>query len=121
MTEHTVTIRWGQAPEPDDEPSTYTFDTKELLDAFLTGVECASGWMEYEIVEDDDEEGEDVELTYEVTLTETVTYTVRVTSANREDAGQAARNTWAQSEDPFNEFDGQAVDMVVDEVRELDE
>lgn len=53
MPEFSVRILWGQAPDPEDKPHTYTFSSQELLDAFMEGVEAASGWLEYEIVENE--------------------------------------------------------------------
>lgn len=55
MPEFTVRILWGSAPEEDDKPMTYTFASQELLDAFMEGVDAASGWLDYEVVGDTDE------------------------------------------------------------------
>lgn len=51
-----VKIVWGSAStrEENPDPSTYSFDTKAELVAFLEGVEEACGWSEYEIVEDEE-------------------------------------------------------------------
>lgn len=46
-----VRILWGQIREPDQKATTYAFDTQAELDAFLYGVEQASGWLDYETVE----------------------------------------------------------------------
>lgn len=54
----TVSIRWGSS-EP-TEPVDYSFATKEELAAFVTGVDEASGWMEYEIVSETPDEGFDM-------------------------------------------------------------
>lgn len=48
-----ISILWGSAPEPEDTPITYEFATKGELTAFLDGVEAASGWLDYEIVEEE--------------------------------------------------------------------
>lgn len=47
-----VQISWGSS-EP-TEPFTYEFSTQAALDAFLYGVDEASGWMDYRIVEPGD-------------------------------------------------------------------
>jgi hypothetical protein len=39
-----VTILWGECPEPGDKAKTYTFDTQAELDAFMLGVEEMDGW-----------------------------------------------------------------------------
>lgn len=52
MSQHSITIMWGQAPEPDQEPITYSYDTAAELCAFIEGVEAAEGWMDYTIVDD---------------------------------------------------------------------
>lgn len=55
----TVKILWGSEDvrrnDYDDEsvnPSEYSFNTQAEKDAFLMGVDEASGWFDYEIVED---------------------------------------------------------------------
>ena len=45
-----VKIRWGSHPEEDSPACTYEFNTHEELSAFLTGVDEAGGWLDYEIV-----------------------------------------------------------------------
>jgi len=45
-----ITILWGENPEPDDEPVTYTFNTKAELAAFCDGIEAADGWLAYEVI-----------------------------------------------------------------------
>jgi len=42
-----ATILWGREGA---SKQTYTFSTSDELDAFLKGVDEASGWLEYEIV-----------------------------------------------------------------------
>jgi hypothetical protein len=46
-----VQILWGSHPDPDQEPKLYEFNTKDELDTFMDGVNEASGWLDYEIVE----------------------------------------------------------------------
>lgn len=56
-----VRIRWGSS-EP-TEPFEYEFKTVEERDAFLYGVDEGNGWMDYEIVEDDETtDGEQTEI-----------------------------------------------------------
>lgn len=45
--QHQVHVLWGQCPEEDDKPKTYTFKTKGELDAFMLGVAEMDGWMGY--------------------------------------------------------------------------
>lgn len=45
-----VKILWGSNPENADTTK-YEFPTEKELDAFLTGVEAAIGWMDYQIPE----------------------------------------------------------------------
>ena len=47
-----VNIRWGSDPDQ-DVVSHYSFKTAAELSSFLDGVEESSGWMDYDIVEDD--------------------------------------------------------------------
>jgi len=48
-----VTILWGEEQtRKENDHCTYKFNTKAELNAFLMGVDEASGWLEYEIVED---------------------------------------------------------------------
>jgi hypothetical protein len=47
----TVKIRWGSMEQT--QPFEYSFVTEAGRDAFLYGVEESSGWMDYELVEDD--------------------------------------------------------------------
>jgi len=44
-----ITILWGESPEPYDEPVTYTFNTDAELQAFIDGIEAGDGWMNYEV------------------------------------------------------------------------
>lgn len=52
-----VKIRWGSETyrEEADSVSEYEFDSQQELDAFLLGVEEANGYLDYEIVEGDEE------------------------------------------------------------------
>ena len=54
-----IRILWGSAPEPGDEPSTYSFGTQAELDAFTEGVEAAEGWLDYQVITDDEETAHD--------------------------------------------------------------
>lgn len=47
----TISILWGENPEPEDEPIGYVFNTQVELDAFMEGVEAAEGWFDYEVIE----------------------------------------------------------------------
>lgn len=54
MPKFTVTILWGEEQtRRENDPCTYSFKTEAELNAFLKGVDEASGWLEYEIVEED--------------------------------------------------------------------
>jgi len=53
---HSVRILWGseshqEAMKGADPVCEYRFATKESLDAFLTGVDAAAGYMGYTVVE----------------------------------------------------------------------
>lgn len=48
---HSIKILWGSHPEPDQEPKLYEFNRKEDFLNFMDGVEEASGWLEYEVIE----------------------------------------------------------------------
>ena len=48
----TVTIRWGTEG---NEEKTYTFETEHDLKMFMKGVDEANGWLEYYIVEEEEE------------------------------------------------------------------
>jgi len=48
---HSVSILWGQVPEDDDKPKTYTFDTQAELDAFMLGVKEMDGWMGWRVID----------------------------------------------------------------------
>lgn len=54
---HTVTIAWGSdsTRQEADTESTYYFDTEKELIAFMEGVEASIGWMDYEVVEEDED------------------------------------------------------------------
>ena len=50
--EYQVTLRFGSDEEAQSQSeTTYEFATQAELDAFLEGVDAASGWMDYHIVE----------------------------------------------------------------------
>ena len=48
---HKVSILGGEAPEPDAEPITYTFDTSAELISFMKGIREAEGWFGWTVVE----------------------------------------------------------------------
>lgn len=50
--EHWVSIRWGSDSNPTDEPMMYEFHSRAELEAFLDGVEAATGWLDYELVKE---------------------------------------------------------------------
>lgn len=43
-----VWILWGSSPEIGQRPSRYAFDTHAEMNAFLEGVNEASGWLDHE-------------------------------------------------------------------------
>ena len=45
-----ISILWGEAPEDDDEPTSYIFETKAEMDAFTLGISEMDGWQGYDIV-----------------------------------------------------------------------
>ena len=45
-----ISILWGEAPEDDAKPKTYSFKTKSELDAFILGINEMDGWQGWEIV-----------------------------------------------------------------------
>ena len=47
-----VVIEWGIHSLADSKVKTYYFDSEKELDSFLHGVEEASGWWEYKILEE---------------------------------------------------------------------
>lgn len=49
MSVHWIKIKWGENPDPDDEPVRYQFNTKAELDAFMHGIEETQGWFGYDI------------------------------------------------------------------------
>jgi len=49
-----VTVLWGECPQPEDTPMTYTFNTQAELDAFNKGVDAAVGWMDVHVLEPGD-------------------------------------------------------------------
>lgn len=46
-----ITILWGETPEPDAEPITYEFDTQKELNSFIHGVNECDGWLGFEEME----------------------------------------------------------------------
>jgi len=58
-----ITIAWGENDthaasdgkwaEMENEPVTYTFDTERELSAFCAGVDSASGWQDYFVMDGD--------------------------------------------------------------------
>lgn len=57
-----------------------------------------------------------------VVLEETVHYTLRVDGQTSEDAAiEQAKAIWAQSEDPFGDFQGEGLGVELHEIREADE
>lgn len=53
---------------------------------------------------------------YTVTLKETVFYTIEVEADDEDEAGDAAADIWAQSEDPTGDFNGMGQGVEVDDV-----
>ncbi len=53
---HEVAILWGEAPEPDAKPITYTFDTNAELISFVKGIGEADGWFGWTIVEKEEDD-----------------------------------------------------------------
>ena len=43
-----ITVLWGEVPEPDSKPNTYTFNTIEERDAFELGINETIGWSGYD-------------------------------------------------------------------------
>ena len=50
--EHWVSINWGADKLWADEPMLYEFHSRAELEAFLDGVEAASGWLDYELIKE---------------------------------------------------------------------
>jgi hypothetical protein len=54
----TIRIHWGSESTRQETPTvccTYQFRTQEEMDAFMSGVEEAIGWMDYLVVEEEEE------------------------------------------------------------------
>ena len=53
---YSVSIRWGSNTIPENERPIcqYVFKTQAELDAYLQGVDDGNGWMDYEIIEDEE-------------------------------------------------------------------
>ena len=47
---HSVSILWGECPEPDAEPVSRIFNTADELAAYMSGVEDCDGWAGYEVI-----------------------------------------------------------------------
>ena len=45
MNKYYATVLWGEAPEPDSKPTTYTFDTLAERNAFELGMNETVGWF----------------------------------------------------------------------------
>lgn len=50
-----IMILWGESPETDDRPVTYTFKTQAELTAFREGIAAGDGWMGHDIIYTDEE------------------------------------------------------------------
>ena len=46
-----ITIHWGTDKEPQNKKS-YEFKTDEQLKYFMMGVDEANGWLEYEVIDE---------------------------------------------------------------------
>ena len=44
--QHQIFVVWGESVDKDASPCLYSFNTQGELDAFLLGVDEASGWLE---------------------------------------------------------------------------
>ena len=51
MSNFTITIMWGESPEPDATPKTYSFNTIPERDAFILGIKEMDGWQGYDVLE----------------------------------------------------------------------
>lgn len=47
-----TTIMWAETPDPGDVAKTYSFPTRDELNAFIKGVEEASGWLNHSFEEE---------------------------------------------------------------------
>jgi hypothetical protein len=59
--EHVVYVVWGEHIDEESSPSEYRFKTQGELDAFLLGVDEASGWMEAATFDSEEEALEYIE------------------------------------------------------------
>ena len=50
LTKYYVTVLWGESPDPDRKPVTYTFNTQEESNAFELGMGEMDGWLGYRYV-----------------------------------------------------------------------
>jgi len=50
MPKFTITIMWGESPEPDATPKTYSFNTIPERDAFILGIKEMDGWQGYDVL-----------------------------------------------------------------------
>jgi hypothetical protein len=54
MSNFTITMMWGESPEPDATPKTYSFNTIPERDAFILGIKEMDGWQGYDVLEQKD-------------------------------------------------------------------
>ena len=52
ISPRSITIMWGESPEADQDPVTYTFGSQAELDAFLKGIEEMDGWAGWHVIEE---------------------------------------------------------------------
>jgi len=64
MAKKIVKIKWGSEATRQEvyakmnlPPSEYEFATEGEAEAFLDGIEEAMGWVDYEVVEEEEEDG----------------------------------------------------------------
>ena len=48
MAKYKISILWGQTPDDGQKAITYSFNTKEELNAFTLGVDEMDGWLGYD-------------------------------------------------------------------------
>ena len=49
MNMYFVTILWGENPSKHEEPELYYFNTEREREAFMSGVNTAMGWQDYDV------------------------------------------------------------------------
>ena len=47
-----ITIHWGTDKDPQDKKS-YTFENEEQFKYFMMGVDEGIGWLEYEVIDEE--------------------------------------------------------------------